>query len=229
MLTSTNVNPFAEWNTHSSDSSPSVFGALPSIPIAPSLPVFISDSLVLRFSANNDVLNCVLLGPQNRTLFSTSTSGSRASFQNVENIVFAVVDFAPHATVEIQGFTPRQLVRDWLRLTPDQRYEPIFLNPGIPRLTYHDRQLQAVGSWKQCVFLETDGTPHCGEYRYLRTRKVWPDKTPQLMSQDNTILGRITRSANATTLEITRPAVVSNLLYPCIVSATLFLSGRHID
>ena len=51
----------------------------------------------------------------------------------------------------------------------------------------------------------------------------------QLMSQDNTILGRITRSADTTALEITRPALVSNLLYPCIVSATLFLSGRHID
>ena len=54
-------------------------------------------------------------------------------------------------------------------------------------------------------------------------------KLPQLMSQDNTILGRITRSADTTALEITRPALVSNLLYPCIVSATLFLSGRHID
>jgi len=51
----------------------------------------------------------------------------------------------------------------------------------------------------------------------------------QLMCQDNTILGRITRSADTTALEITRPALVSNLLYPCIVSATLFLSGRHID
>ena len=54
-------------------------------------------------------------------------------------------------------------------------------------------------------------------------------KLLQLMSQDNTILGRITRSADTTALEITRPALVSNLLYPCIVSATLFLSGRHID
>lgn len=123
MLTSTNMNPFAEWNTRSSDSSPSVFGALPSIPIAPTLPVFISDSLVLRFSANNDVLNCVLLGPQNRTLFGISSSGSRTTFQNVENTVFAVVDFAPHATVEVQGFTPRQRVKDWLRLTPDQGYD----------------------------------------------------------------------------------------------------------
>lgn len=51
----------------------------------------------------------------------------------------------------------------------------------------------------------------------------------QLMSQDNTILGRITRSPDTTALEITRPALLSNLLYPCIVSATLFLSGRHID
>lgn len=51
----------------------------------------------------------------------------------------------------------------------------------------------------------------------------------QLVSQDNTVLGRISRSADATALEITRPALLSNLLYPCIVSATLFLSGRHID
>ena len=54
-------------------------------------------------------------------------------------------------------------------------------------------------------------------------------KFSQLTSQDNTILGRITRSADTTALEITRPALLSNLLYPCIVSATLFLSGRHID
>ena len=129
MLTSTNMNPFAEWNSRSSDSSPSIFGALPSIPIAPTLPVFISDSLVLRYSANGDILNCVLLGPQNRTLFSTSSSGSRTSFRNVDNAVFAVVEFAPHATVEVQGFAPRQRVRDWLRLTPDQTYEPIFSHP----------------------------------------------------------------------------------------------------
>lgn len=55
------------------------------------------------------------------------------------------------------------------------------------------------------------------------------NKLLQLTSQDNSILGRITRSSTTTTLEITRPAVVSNLLYPCIVGATLFLSGRHID
>ena len=137
MFTSTNMNPFAEWNTHSSGSSPSVFGALPSIPIAPTLPVFITDSLVLRFGANNNILNCVLLGPQNRTLFSISSSGSRTSFRNVENAVFAVVDFGPHATVEVQGFAPRQHVRDWLRLTSDKRYDTnLFLTPSFRILTY---------------------------------------------------------------------------------------------
>lgn len=131
MLTSTNMNPFAEWSTQSSDSSPSVFGALPSIPIAPTLPVFITDSLVLRFSSNNSILDCVLLGPQNRTLFSISSSGSRTSFRNVENAVFAVVDFASHATVEVQGFTPRKYVRDWLRLTSDQRYDTNLFSPRV--------------------------------------------------------------------------------------------------
>jgi len=63
--------------------------------------------------------------------------------------------------------------------------------------------------------------PGCRDFRLI--------KFLQLMSQDNTILGRITRSADTTALEITRPALLSNLLYPCIVSATLFLSGRHID
>ena len=134
MLTSTNMNPFAEWNTRTTDSSPSIFGALPSIPIAPTLPVFISDSLVLRFSASGNVLNCVLLGPQNRTLFSTSSSGTRTSFRNVDNAVFAVVDFAPHATVEVQGFAPRQRVSDWLRLTSDRRYVPVFSHPEFSHL-----------------------------------------------------------------------------------------------
>ena len=135
MLTSTDMNPFAEWNTRSSGSSPSIFGALPSIPIAPTLPVYITDSLVLRFSASDNVLNCVLLGPQNRTLISISSSGSCTSFRNVENAVFAVVDFVPHATVEVQGFAPRQRARDWLRLTPDQRYDLIFSYPDFPYLT----------------------------------------------------------------------------------------------
>jgi hypothetical protein len=148
MFTSTNVNPFAEWNTRSSDSSPSIFGALPSIPIAPTLPVFITDSLVLRFSANNNILNCVLLGPQNRTLFSISSSSSRTSFRNVENAVFAVVDFAPHATVEVEGFAPRQNVGDWLRLTSDKRYDTnLFLTLSF-RILKYGRQLQAAGSWQ---------------------------------------------------------------------------------
>jgi hypothetical protein len=145
MLTSTNMNPFAEWNTRSSDSSPSIFGALPSIPIAPTLPVFISDSLVLRFSANDNVLHCVLLGPQNRTLFCTNSSGTRTTFRNVDNAVFAVVDFGPHATVEVQGFTPRQPVRDWLRLTSDKRYGPIILSPGV--LGHLIIRFTAPGGW----------------------------------------------------------------------------------
>ena len=176
MFTSTNMNPFAEWNTQSSNSSPSVFGALPSIPIAPTLPVFITDSLVLRFSSNNSILDCVLLGPQNRTLFSISSSGSRTSFRNVENAVFAVVDFASHATVEVQGFTPRKYVRDWLRLTSDQRYDTnLFLTLSFRNLHY-DRQLQAVGSWQRCVFLETDGTSHRGKYRCPEIQWLWSDQ-----------------------------------------------------
>jgi hypothetical protein len=109
ILTSTNVNPFAEWNAHSSDSSPPILGALPSTPIAPILPVSISDDLILRFSANDSVLHCVLLVPQNRTLFlhQSPPPGSRTTSRDIDNAVFAVVDFPPHATVEVEGFTPR--------------------------------------------------------------------------------------------------------------------------
>ena len=137
MPTTTNMSPFAEWKTRPPDYFPSIFGALPSIPIVPILPVFISDSLVLRFSANDNVLHCILLGPQNRILFYTSSSGSRTTFRNIENAVFAVVDFAPYATVEVQGFTPRQPVRDWLHLTSDKRCDPINPSPGVLRHSSH--------------------------------------------------------------------------------------------
>ena len=140
VLAPVNMHPFAEWGeTCLSDSSPSVFGALPSIPIPPILPVFISNSLVLRFSTNSDFLNTVLLGPQNRRLFSTSSFGSRTLFRNLEDVVFAVVDFMPHATVEIQGFTPPQLVKDWLWLTPDQRYDRFPSTPGLPHLNRYQQ------------------------------------------------------------------------------------------
>lgn len=118
---STHTNPFAEWSYPSAERAPSIFGALPSIPIAPSLPVFISESLVLQFSPRNpnDMLNCVIRGPQNRSLFSISSDATTTTFRTSDSQVFAIARLDQQAFVEISGCTSRQRVRDWLRLSPD--------------------------------------------------------------------------------------------------------------
>jgi len=117
---STNTNPFAEWSSLSSDGAPSIFGALPSIQVSSTLPVFISDSLVLQFSNPDNILNCIVCGPQNRSLYSINSDGGITTFRNTENQVFALVRMEPSAIIEITGCTARQRVRDWLRLAPDQ-------------------------------------------------------------------------------------------------------------
>ena len=116
---STQTNPFAEWSSSSQENTPSVLGALPSISVAPSLPISISDGLVLQFAP--DVLNCIVRGPHSRSMFIISSDAQTATFRTNEKQIFALVRFEPLALVEIPGCTPRQRVRDWLRLSPDHR------------------------------------------------------------------------------------------------------------
>lgn len=118
---STHTNPFAEWSCPASERAPSIFGALPTIPIACSLPVFISDSLVLQFAPRNpnDLLNCVIQGPQGRSLFSISSDSTTTTFRTSDSQIFAIARLDQQSVVEISGSTSRTRIRDWLRLSSD--------------------------------------------------------------------------------------------------------------
>ncbi|KDR69066.1 hypothetical protein GALMADRAFT_1353082 [Galerina marginata CBS 339.88] len=74
-------------------------------------------------SFNPDIGNCVVLGPNNRISLTvrTDTSGTIISKVNQYDAV-AVIRWEPHPTVEAASLLAPQLVGDFLKLSPDQRY-----------------------------------------------------------------------------------------------------------
>ena len=84
------------------------------------------DSVTFQFTQfNSTVLNCQVVGPQNRVAYRVVTEATTPSctiWKDNESRNIAMVQWQPHATLEIRGVTPRQRIRDWLRLSPDQRF-----------------------------------------------------------------------------------------------------------
>lgn len=121
------MNPFAAggWGTRSG-MAPSIFGALPTATIA-NARTMQPDSVLYKFTnCNTTILNCSIAGPQGRTVYRVVTeSGAPSStiFKDNDNRNVAMVSWQPNANVEIRGVASRQRVRDWLRLSADQRFE----------------------------------------------------------------------------------------------------------
>ena len=106
---------------------PSVFGALPTLPVSAAPPRSMQpDSVTFQFTQfHATVLNCQVVGPQNRVAYRIVTEATTPSctiWKDNESRNIAMVQWQPHATLEIRGVTPRQRIRDWLRLSPDQRF-----------------------------------------------------------------------------------------------------------
>lgn len=133
-----NMNPFTNggWSkagnglSHpwddGSDSPPSIFGALPSLPITTTIPRSMQpDSVTFSFSSfNTTVLNCTVFGPQKRVAYrivTESTAPSCTIWKDNESRNVAMVQWQPSSMLEIRGVTPRQRVKDWLRLSSDKR------------------------------------------------------------------------------------------------------------
>ena len=120
-----NMNPYGGWNQQQG-TAPSVFGALPSLPVTNSVPRSMPDSLTYQFTQfNTTVLNCQIVGPQGRVAYRIVTEATTPSctiWKDNESRNIAMVQWQPNATLEIRGVTPRQRIRDWLRLSPDQRF-----------------------------------------------------------------------------------------------------------
>ena len=118
-----NMNPYAQWQQ--GGAAPSIFGALPSLP-ASNPPTAMPDSVTFTFTNfKTTILNSTVFGPQQRTAYRVVTEATAPActiFKDNESRNVAMVQWQPHATVEIRGVAAKQRVRDWLRLSSDQRY-----------------------------------------------------------------------------------------------------------
>jgi hypothetical protein len=119
-------NPYAQgWlyggngGGNSAQSPISIFGALPApFPTTSSLVAFHFTSF------NPTILNCTILGPNSRPYFHVTTDSSFAYtvLKNNEGRTLAAISWQTQPIVEVPGTTPKQAARQFLRLSPDQRY-----------------------------------------------------------------------------------------------------------
>lgn len=83
------------------------------------------DSVTFSFTSfNTTILNCSVLGPQKRVAYRIVTEPTAPSctiLKDNESRNVAMVQWQPNSTLEIRGVTPRQRVKDWLRLSSDKR------------------------------------------------------------------------------------------------------------
>lgn len=71
------------------------------------------------------ILNCTVVGPGEQVVYRIVTnSGAPSStvWKDNDNRSVAMVNWQPNATCEVRNVASRQRVRDWLRLSPDQRF-----------------------------------------------------------------------------------------------------------
>lgn len=128
-------NPFAHWSagnnisnnggwTPNSGPAPSVMGALP-YPSAPSYPIAPNNVISFTFtSLNPTILNCTVLGPQNRPYFLIVTDASMPGYtllKDVETKNVALVEWQHSPLVEARGILQKQRITDWLKLSSDRR------------------------------------------------------------------------------------------------------------
>ncbi|EGO03861.1 hypothetical protein SERLA73DRAFT_175544 [Serpula lacrymans var. lacrymans S7.3] len=130
-------NPFTQgsWRSGNAPSSngswdssvppPSIFGALP-YPNAPSLDIPIRDLITFRFSSfNPTILNCQVMGPRSQPVFYVITDSSLPGYTQLKDAAganVALVEWQSHPLVEARGAVAKQPIRNWLRLSSDQRH-----------------------------------------------------------------------------------------------------------
>lgn len=155
------MNPYGQGQWQQGGAAPSIFGALPSASTT-TAPNPIADSVTFTFTNfKTTILNSTIVGPQGRTVYrvvTETTAPACTIFKDNESRNVAMVQWQPNASVEIRGVAAQQRVRDWLKLSPDQRCVgcssdlPFHLSMSLPRdamLMY--MQCTAVGSWKSGV------------------------------------------------------------------------------
>lgn len=119
------MNPYGQqWQQ--GGAAPSIFGALPSLPVSQAPRAIQADSVTFSFTNfKTTILNSTVLGPQGRTAYRIITEPAQPActiIKDNESKTVAMVQWQPAASLEVRGVTNRQRVRDWLRLSSDQRY-----------------------------------------------------------------------------------------------------------
>ncbi|KAI0918517.1 hypothetical protein AcW1_009611 [Taiwanofungus camphoratus] len=180
--------------------APSIFGALPTLPVSDSIPRSMQpDSVTFQLTNfNTTILNCSILGPQSRVAYRVVTdSGAPSStiFKDNESRNVAMIQWQPNATLEIRGVTSRQRARDWLRLASDQ-----------------SKRTMEVGG------VQYAWSPIDGFICLYRLQSTAPR-----------VLARIARARDMVILEMIPEAMQSGLLEPSVVATVLFTCGHNID
>ncbi|KAK0495941.1 hypothetical protein EDD18DRAFT_1075028 [Armillaria luteobubalina] len=99
--------------------APSLFGALP-YPTPPVPANYVSFYLT---SFNPSVLNCTIIGPQQRPYFTFITDPNMPTYtvlKDAKGRSTALVEWQSHPLVELRGVISKQKAGDWLRLSQDK-------------------------------------------------------------------------------------------------------------
>ncbi|KZP26358.1 hypothetical protein FIBSPDRAFT_819775 [Athelia psychrophila] len=194
-----NQNPYSNWNTRSDGGPPSIVGALPytnsSYPLPP------KELVPFTFTAlNSTILNCAVLGPNNRVHFSVATDASMAGYtvlKDANSRSIALVEWQNTPLLEARGLLQKQQISNWLRLASDRSYRAVDIRGA--RYTWAPQD-QYICLW-----------------------------TAASQSSGRRCLARISKTYNIVSLELAPEAMQLGLLEACVITTVLLQCGRNID
>ncbi|KAI0806246.1 hypothetical protein BC629DRAFT_1580696 [Irpex lacteus] len=191
------MNPYTQggWAQNEYGNAPSVYGALPSLAVSPSAPRSMQpDSVTFQFTQfRTTVLNCSVVSPQSRVAYRVITEATTPSctlWKDNEGRVVAMAQWQPNATLELRGVTPRQRVRDWLRLAPDQS----------------TRLMEVRG-------IHYAWAPIDGFICLYRSQTTAPKVLARIARTPNTVILELTQEAMQ--LNLLEPCLVATVLFVC--------------
>lgn len=123
------MNPFDAWTNNASGSSsvPSVFGALP----YPSDPAYANMVNFFFTSFNPNILNCTVVGAQNRPYFTIVTDSQMAGYTVIKNSSgnkVSLIEWQSRPMIEIRDVLQKQYIRSWLALNSDKRFVFVYVH-----------------------------------------------------------------------------------------------------
>ncbi|KAL0960280.1 hypothetical protein HGRIS_011908 [Hohenbuehelia grisea] len=115
-------NPYAQWQQGNKSAFPSagasVYGALP-FSSSSSKPAIIA----FYFDLNPTLFNCVVTGPDNKTLYTIATDSPSPGFTimaDAHGKALVVVEWQSHPIVEVRGVVQKQHAARFLALSSDK-------------------------------------------------------------------------------------------------------------